>query len=165
MAAVSLARASLELVPASFSYELVCHVAACVWVSMFAIWNLVFVQLFVYLFIRLFTGTGVTQKRPCMLPASEPGAWTLGGNGRVTIRLGRARLVHTTVTDTPRWSKLPTLGQRRLRSFMPNVQARMHCSCCPPHTASLRAAFSAPSRPRRFLSHAGLTLLPSRLLP
>ena len=52
MAAVSLARASLELVPASFSYELVCHVAACVWVSMFAIWNLVFVQLFVYLFIR-----------------------------------------------------------------------------------------------------------------
>ena len=36
---------------ASFSYELVCHVAACVWVSMFAIWNLVFVQLFVYLFI------------------------------------------------------------------------------------------------------------------
>ena len=50
MAAVSLARASLEVVPASFSYELVCHVAACVWVSMFAIWNLVFVQLFVYLF-------------------------------------------------------------------------------------------------------------------
>ena len=39
MAAVSLARASLELVPASFSYELVCHVAACVWVSMFAIWK------------------------------------------------------------------------------------------------------------------------------
>ena len=56
MAAVSLARASLELVPASFSYELVCHVAACVWVSMFAIWNLVFVQLFVYLFIRALGG-------------------------------------------------------------------------------------------------------------
>ena len=50
MAAVSLARASLELVPASFSYELVCHVAACVWVSMFAIWKLVFVKFFVYLF-------------------------------------------------------------------------------------------------------------------
>ena len=30
LSAVSLARASLELVPASFTYELVCHVAACV---------------------------------------------------------------------------------------------------------------------------------------
>ena len=37
----------LEVAAASFTYELVCHVAACVWVSMFAIWNLVFVQLFV----------------------------------------------------------------------------------------------------------------------
>ena len=64
MAAVSLARASLELVPASFSYELVCHVAACVWVSMFAIWNLVFVQLFVYLFI--YTSGGVPFSHPSL---------------------------------------------------------------------------------------------------
>ena len=52
MAAVSLARASLELVPASFSYELVCHVAACVWVSMFAIWKLVFVSIAIFFEVR-----------------------------------------------------------------------------------------------------------------
>jgi len=40
----------LEVAAASFTYELVCHVAACVWVSMFAIWKLVFVKFFVYLF-------------------------------------------------------------------------------------------------------------------
>ena len=48
---------------ASFSYELVCHVAACVWVSMFAIWNLVFVQLFVYLFLFIHFTTPSARNR------------------------------------------------------------------------------------------------------
>jgi len=71
MAAVSLARASLELVPASFSYELVCHVAACVWVSMFAIWNLVFVQLFVYLFIHANTESALLGGSPTRMTMSR----------------------------------------------------------------------------------------------
>ena len=66
-----LARASLELVPASFSYELVCHVAACVWVSMFAIWNLAFVKVFVYLFI---TRTTVFRSPRAAGPGGPPTA-------------------------------------------------------------------------------------------
>jgi len=93
-------RASLGLarVPASFTYELVCHVAACVWVSMFAIFGfwIFYDSLFIYLFMQIERDVGASAAPPafgvCRLGWSLVGR-QLAKGARSSERPARGRTV------------------------------------------------------------------------